>query len=160
MLCTIIDSTRYSFWVGVFHSLQLKISKKGRIIPFTSRDFPILYFLFLCYIQNVYMTNWTWNSTIFILEHCYKLIWIPKQIRPVLISYYYNSLASIPYNSASNSATVSPNCWLANSEVRTCWRTKSRKVKIFPRSKPRSSPCSIPSARPRSKPFSSACSKA
>ena len=34
---------------------------------------------------------------------------------------------------------------LANSEVRTCWRTKSRKIKIYPSTFPRSKPCSIPS---------------
>ena len=68
------------------------------------------------------------------------------------------------YNKASNSATVMPNCWLATSEVRRCWRTRFSSIdklpSTFPRSSPRSKPCSIPSARPRSKPFSSACSKA
>ena len=81
-----------------------------------------------------------------------------------MLPHFGNMSSFSTYNKASNSATVIPNCSLANSEVKACWRTMSKKAKSFPSSLPstfpRSKPCSIPSARPRSKPFSSACSKA
>ena len=129
------------------------LRKNLSLFYFKIVDYPSLYFIDKAY--------------------CLAKILFPKNSNhglrtlSLLVSLYFfsskNAIFTVSanlYNSASNSATVMPNCSLATSAVRRPWRTRFTNIDKLPSTFPRSKPCSMPSARPRSMPSALAVSKA
>ena len=106
----------------------------------------------LCPILNTllfyFFTFLNIEFSVFTILFLSRYIYICYELKKHAISYDNMSFFTI-YNSASNSATVMPNCWLATSGVRNPWRTRFSSIdklpSAFPRSRPRSNPCSRPS---------------
>ena len=117
----------------------------------------------LCPILNTllfyFFTFLNIEFSVFTILFLSRYIYICYGLKKHAISYDNMSFFTI-HNSASNSATVMPNCWLATSGVRSPWRTRFSSIDKLPSAFPRSSPCSIPSDRPCSRPSALAVSKA